>query len=255
MKKIREDNNKCGELCPLFYAISSINNFYKQDKKCPIDICKAISAVIDENGNIPCSKTGSLSNKLDGYWDKGNFVRYIAEKSPVVSEEKKSDKPEKKELVENIDSDEDSRIQIRLDVIEQSYVEKSKRTSYFFKQCADVQKRERCIYFYNTKNALLDGRRLEAVEDEEEREKIIMKGHEYKITFDKFLSMDIDDLTEKLNMFFESLYTSIQQGEKKVCDGCYWERQGAKSTAMDCINCARNERSKIKTDERTDNFR
>ena len=250
MKKIREDNEKCGEKCPLFYAISAINNYYKQDKKCPIDLCKAILAVMDENGNIPCSKTGSLSTKLDGYWDNGKFTRYIKEEKTTKVEVKAAEK-----ITENLDSDEDSRIQTRLDVIEQSYTEKSKRTSYFFKQCTDIQKKEKCIYFYNTKNALLDGKRLEKAQNEEEIEKIIMKGHEYKMTFDVFLSMDIDQLIEKLNMFFESLYTSIQQGEKKTCDGCSWEKQGVKGLSMDCINCARNERSKIKSDERVDNFR
>lgn len=261
-KKIREEVSECSEKCPMYYPIMALNSFVrdKGSLMCPISLCKSIVQSMDTNGNIVCSKTGSVGKNIDGFFDdNGLFVRWVPgskdEKGVKSTKEKieKIEKTEKTDVIVCDLSDIVSIINSKLNEIEGYFKEKLGDAFYFFKQCREIDKKEKFVCFFNTKNNIVQQKELDEL-GEKEREIKELKAHEYRIPFDKFVSMDSDQIKQKLDTFYLTLYKSIQDIKKLSCNECRWEVQGVKGRAMDCLNCSRNTKSKIPTDNRVDNY-
>ena len=270
-KKVREDINECCPKCPMYYPIAALNNFIKSkgELKCPKNFCQAVINSIDENGKLICSVTGKKSEKMEGYFDnRGKFIRYdsIIQDANVLEAQDDILLDEiEKELENNITSDSEEvfdgnsqddiieLIKIKLKSIEDYFEKKLEDASYFFTQCREIDIDEKVVCFFNTKNNLIDYKVLEKL-SKKERESKILRAHEYRISFSEMISINTDELKCRLDIFFKSLYKSLQEVEQMSCNDCRWEKQMVKGRAMDCLNCLRNEKSRVPKDRRIDNY-
>lgn len=144
-------------------------------------------------------------------------------------------------------------IEEKLKTIEQHFIRNLEDAAYFFTQCTDIDPEEKTVTFFNTKNNLISYKSLEKL-PKAEREAKMLRAHEYRMTFKQVISIDILDLQEKLDVFYKSLYESLQQAKAMSCDGCRWERAGRAKRAMDCANCVRNDKCKLPEDKKIDNY-
>jgi len=252
-KKIREDVDKCGPLCPMYFSIFALNEFIKSEKKlkCPRDFCNNVVNALDEDGKLTCSVSGKKTSVINGLFEEdGSFVLYeIKEEEELIDKidqelgdgELKSNE----KIIENINK--------KLDAVEGYFVKKLKDASYFFTQCREVDEKERVVCFYNSKNKLLNKKKLSKMSDEE-REQVMLKGHEIIFSFKRFSTMSANEIKNKLDIFFKTLYDSLTEQEKLSCDGCRWQKNMVQYKSMDCINCTRNENSKVPKKSREDNY-
>lgn len=252
-KKIREEVDKCGQLCPMYFSILALNEFIKSEKKlkCPKAFCNNVVNGLDDSGRLTCSVSGKKTSILNGSFNEsGEFVLY-----EVIEEEKLIDKIDQELEGEDLKSNEDiiDNINKKLNAVEGYFVKKLKEASYFFTQCREIDEKEKVVCFYNSKNKLLNKKKLSKM-SEKEKEQEMLKGHEIIFSFDRFSKMSANEIKNKLDIFFNTLYQSLIEQEALSCDGCRWQKNMVQYKSMDCINCLRNENSKVPKKNREDNY-